>query len=140
MRVQVFNVPAWEECFIIPWSNPLILQVSKLRPVERRDLPQISKLVIELEPEPRPLDSQPPRQSYILCLSCHFHTLLYCLLLLHDNFLCMSSGPLVILWALLDLRSHTSWQRTPLTNRNETDLLWLEYFQGYKAFLLFTLF
>lgn len=65
---------------------------------ERRDLPQICKLVVELGLEPRSLDSQSLRALSItsLVFTCHFHTFTYCLVLLQDSFLCVSLGLLVI--------------------------------------------
>ena len=52
---------ALEDCFLMLWSNSLIVQMSKLRPTEKRDLPRICKLVVELGLEPRSLDSHSSR-------------------------------------------------------------------------------
>lgn len=98
----------------MPWSSYLLLQGSKLRPTESSDLLHISWFVAALKIEPRALSGTP---FVFTCIFIHSGTAL-----------CSSRWvPVCKSWFSGDFMGlsrpevHTSWQRTPSTNRSGTD-------------------
>lgn len=128
--------------FMMLWSNSLILQMNKLRTTEKkRPAPnqQVSGGAgtrTQLSRSQSPIAMLP----YVLCLYMSFsytHVLLCIIPRWFPVYKFRSSGRFM---GLSGPEVSYVLARTPLINKNGTDLLWLEYFPAFETLLTFCFF